>query len=189
MEIFLIIFEDYLVQNGFLYFGVLTVTLIDKEYKALDEVLLLIEVLLVFLACDLEGIHGDRMLLGVGDIDASLDLTKYLIAVANIDNDNIGVLLEELAHNGIHEEALTASTWAKNKIVTIVCHLLGTFLACKVNGHGNALAVCVPELQRGMLSMLLALLIHQAEGSITERQETVIVGIQSAAVAGERRNE
>lgn len=49
--------------------------------------------------------------------------------------------------------------------------------------------VCVPELQRGMLSMLLALLIHQAEGSITERQETVIVGIQSAAVAGERRNE
>lgn len=45
MEIFLVIFEDYLVQNGFLYFGVLTVTLIDKEYKALDEVLLLIEVL------------------------------------------------------------------------------------------------------------------------------------------------
>ena len=70
---------------------------------------LLIEVLLVLLACDLEGIHGDRMLLGIGDIDASLDLTKYLIAVADIDNDNIGVLLEELAHNGIHEEA---SGWA-----------------------------------------------------------------------------
>ena len=65
MEIFLIILEDHLVQNGFLYFGVLTVALIDKEYKALDEVLLLIEVLLVFLACNLEGIHGDRMLLGI----------------------------------------------------------------------------------------------------------------------------
>ena len=36
--------------------------------------------------------------------------------------------------------------------------------------------------------MLLALLVHQAESGIAERQETVIVCIQTAAVAGESRD-
>ena len=189
MEVFLVILEDHLVQNGFLNFAVLAVALIDKEYETLDEVLLLVEVLLILLTRHFKGIHGDRMLLGIGDINAALDLAEHLIAVADIDNDNIGVLLKELAHNCVHEETLTASTWAKNKIVTVVGHLLRAFLTSEVNGHGNALSVGVPELQRCLLAMLLALLIHQTEGCIAERQETVIVWAETAAVAWERRYE
>ena len=189
MEVFLVILEDHLVQNGFLYLAVLAVALVDKEDKALDEVLLLVEVLLILLARHFEGVHADGMLLGVGDIDTALDLTEHLIAVADIDDDNIGVLLEELAHDSVHEEALTASAGAKNKVITIVGHLLRAFLAGEVDGHGNTLAVGIPELQRGLLTVLLAFLIHQAEGCVAERQEPVVVGIESATVAGERGHE
>ena len=94
----------------------------------------------------------------------------------------------ELTHDCIHEVALTATTRTKNKIVTVISHFLGTFLTSKINGHRNALAVCVPEFQRRFFTFLLALLIHHAERSITQRQETVIVRTELATVAGEAIN-
>jgi hypothetical protein len=97
-------------------------------------------------------------------------------------------LLEELAHDSVHEETLTATTGAKDEVVAVIGHLLGTFLACEVHTDGNALTVCVPELQGSLLTLLLTLLIHHAEGCIAERQETVIIRIELATVAGEAGN-
>ena len=189
MEVFLVVFEDDLVQDCFLYLGIFLLTFVNQENQALDEVLLLIEVLVILLFRDLEGIHGDRMFLGIGDIDASCNLTEHLITVTDINNDYIRQLLEELAHDSIHEEALTASTGAKDKVVTVVGHLLGTFLTREVQTDGNTLTVCVPELQGSHLTFLLTLLIHHAEGCIAERQETVIVRTELATVTGETGNE
>ena len=94
----------------------------------------------------------------------------------------------ELAHDCVHKVALTATTRTKNKIVTVICHFLGTFLTRKINGHRNTLTVCVPEFQRRFFTFLLTLLIHHAERSITQRQETVIVRTELATVAGEAIN-
>ena len=128
------------------------------------------------------------MLLGIGDIDTSSNLTEHLITVTDINDNHIRQLLEELAHDGVHEEALTATTRAKDKVVTVIGHLLSTFFACEIHTDGNALTVCVPELQGSLLTLLLTLLIHHAEGCITECQETVIIRIELAAVAGEAGN-
>ena len=188
MEIFLVVFKYHFVKDGLLNLGVFLLTLIDQEDQTLDEVLLLIEVLIIFFLRDLEGIHGDRMLLGIGDIDSSCHLTEYLITVTDINNDHIRQLLKELAHDSVHEEALAATTGAKDEVVAVIGHLLSTFLACEIHTDGNALTVCVPELQGSLLTLLLTLLIHHAEGCITECQETVIVGIELTTVAWEAGN-
>ena len=65
MEILLIVLKDNLVQDGFLNLGIFVIPFVDKEYQALDKVLLFIEVLLIFLLCHLEWIHGDWMFLGI----------------------------------------------------------------------------------------------------------------------------
>lgn len=104
MEVFLVILEDHLVQNGFLYLAVFAVALVDKEDKALDEVLLLVEVLLILLARHLEGVHADGMLLAVGDVSAFEIGTYAFIGIARIDHDDVGALLKELADDRVHVE-------------------------------------------------------------------------------------
>ena len=68
MEILLIVFSDDLTNQGLFNSRSRLLTLIDKDNERHQEVNLLLEILLIFLLSDLEGIHGDGFLLGIGDI-------------------------------------------------------------------------------------------------------------------------
>ena len=58
------------------------------------------------LTLDAEGIHGDRMLLGIADILATDILAQSLIRVTGIDHNDIGILLPKLAHHTVHMRGL-----------------------------------------------------------------------------------
>ena len=60
-----------------------------------------------------------------------------------------------------------------------------TFLTSDVNRQRYALTVGIITLQGCVLALTLTLFVHQTQGSITEGKETVIVGIQTVAVARE----
>ena len=85
----------------------------------------------------------------------------------------------------MHVERLAASRRTQAEEVRVVGQLLLPLLSCDVDGYGHALAVGIVYLQRGVLIVNDALLVHQAGGSIAEGEETVVVGIHTIAVTGE----
>src|SRR5574344_2491582 len=85
----------------------------------------------------------------------------------------------------MHVERLAAARRTQTEEVGVVGQLLLSLLSCDVDGYGYTLAVCIVDLQRGVLIMHDAFLVHQAGGSIAEGKETVVVGIHAIAVAGE----
>ena len=78
----------------------------DKHDKVLQEAYLLD---IQFLAVDGEGVHRDRMLLGVTDILAVDVIAKSFIGVTRIYQHNVGVLLPQLANHAVGEEGLATS--------------------------------------------------------------------------------
>ena len=82
-------------------------------------------------------------------------------------------------------ERLAASRRTQAEEVGVVGQLLLSFLSCNVDGYGHALTVGIVDLQRGVLIVNDALLVHQAGGSIAEGEESVVVSIHAIAVAGE----
>src|SRR5574344_1038037 len=85
----------------------------------------------------------------------------------------------------MHVERLAAARRTKTKKVRVVGQLLLSLLSCDVDGYGHTLAVGIVDLQRGVLIVNDALLVHQAGGSIAKGEESVVVGIHAIAVAGE----
>ena len=79
-------------------------------------------------------------------------------------------------------EGLAATRWPQAEEVRIVRDLLLSLLTADVNGHRHALAVRVPDLQRGVLALDRPLLVHQAGSRVAEGQEAVVVGIEAVAV-------
>ena len=64
-----------------------------------------------------------------------------------------------------------------------------SLLTGDIHGKGNTLAVGIVTLQRRVLRLGLALLIHQTQGRITQREEAVIVRRETVAIAGEAGHE
>ncbi len=188
-EILPVVLYDGLVDDGLLNLRGLLGALEDKEDKALQEVLLLSEVLGVLLLRDLEGVHGDGTLLAVADIDTAEIAADTLIAVACIDDDDIGVLLVILADNGIHKETFSAAARTQHEEITVIGVFLLALLAGDVNGHGHALTVGIVATQGGDVTLRLTLLVHQADGGLTEREETVVLRAERKAVTGEAGDE
>ena len=89
----------------------------------------------------------------------------------------------------MHVERLAAARRTQTKKVRVVGQLLLSLLSCDVDGYGHTLAVGIVYLQRGVLIMHDALLVHQTGGGIAEGEESVVVGIHAIAVAGERVDE
>ena len=82
-------------------------------------------------------------------------------------------------------ERLAAARRTQTEEVRVVGQLLLSLLSCDVDGYGHTLAVGIVDLQRGVLIVNDALLVHQAGGSIAKGEESVVVGIHAIAVAGE----
>ena len=141
------------------------------------------------LTLDAEGIHGDRMLLGIADILATDILAQSLIRVTGIDHNDIGILLPKLAHHTVHMKGFAAAAWTQAKEVTVVGEFLLAFLATDVDGDGYALAVGVIDLQWRLFALWELFLIHQATGGIAQGEEAVVVLVQGIAVAGEGADE
>jgi hypothetical protein len=129
LEVVLIVLHDGLVDDLVLYLRRSLAALEDEEDERLEEVLLLAEVLTILDVRDLERVHGDGMFLTVGDVSAFEIAAYTLVRVTRIDHHHVGVLLQELADDTVHVEALTASAWADAKEVCVVGHLHTAFLA------------------------------------------------------------
>ena len=102
MEIGVVILHDGLVDYHVLYLAGERAALEDEEHQRFEEVLLLAEVQPVFLLRDLEGVHGDGLLLGIGDVRAAVVAADALIGVARVHHDHIRLLLQQLADDRVH---------------------------------------------------------------------------------------
>lgn len=94
MEIGIVIFYEGLVDYHVLYLAGECAALEDEEHQRFEEVFLLAEVQPVFLRRDLEGVHGDRFLLGIGDVRAAVVATDALVGVARVHHDHIRLLFQ-----------------------------------------------------------------------------------------------
>ena len=188
-EILTVELDDGLVDDGFLNLRDRIGTLEDKEDKGLQEVLLLTEILTVLGLGDLEGVHGDGMLLAVGDIDTAEIAVETFVAVTGIDNDKVGILLVELTTDGVHKETLATAGGTEGEEIGIGGVGLLAFLTGDVNGKGDALTVGIVAFQRGVVTRGLTLLVEKTDGSIGEGEETVVLSREGIAVAGESTDE
>ena len=102
VEIGIVILHDGLVDYHVLYLAGEGVALEDEEHQRFEEVLLLAEVQPVLLRRDLEGVHGDGLLLGIGDVRAAVVAADALVGVARVHHDHIRLLLQQLADDRIH---------------------------------------------------------------------------------------
>ena len=107
MEIGVVVFHKYLVYEQFLHIARFLLLHKDKEDKRFEEVLLLAKVILILLTGNFKGIHGDRTLLGVGNIRAMIIAAYTFVGVTCINQHNVGVLNEQLAYHTVHVERLT----------------------------------------------------------------------------------
>ena len=90
--------------------------------------------------------------------------TDTFIRVTGINHHHIGVLLNELAHDGIGRKTLSATTWAQAEEVRVIGEFLFSFLSREVYSDRYALPVGIVYLQRCHLVMLHAFLIEEAQG-------------------------
>ena len=104
MEIGIVIFYEGLVDYHVLYLAGECAALEDEEHQRFEEILLLAEVQPVFLRRDLEGVHGDGLLLGIGDVRAAVVATDALVGVARVHHDHIRLLFQQLADDRVHVE-------------------------------------------------------------------------------------
>ena len=86
-------------------------------------------------------------------------------------------------------KALAASRRPKAEEVGVVRNLLLSLLSADVDCHWHALTVGVVNLQRSVLALLRALLVHKAGGGIADGEEAVVVLAHTVAVARERVHE
>ena len=188
-EILAVIVHDDLIDNRVLNLRGFLGTLEDQEDEGLQEVLLLAEILSVLNLGDLERVHRDRMLLGIADVRTAEIAADTLVGVTGINDDNVSVLLVVLTYNGIHEEGLTAARRTQHEEIRVVGVFDLSLLTGDIHGKGNTLAVGIVTLQRRVLRLGLALLIHQTQGRVTQREEAVVVRRETVAVAGEAGHE
>ena len=102
VEIGVVILHEGLVDYHVLYLVGEGVALEDEEHQRFEEVLLLAEVQSVFLRRDLEGVHGDGLLLGIGDVRAVVIAADALVGVARVHHDHIRLLFQQLADDRVH---------------------------------------------------------------------------------------
>src|SRR5574344_2045148 len=105
VEVLVIVLHKNLVDNLVLNLGWFFIALEDKEDERFEELLLLTEVQVVLIWGDAEWVHGDWLLLAVGNIGAMKIMAYSLVAVAGVDHNNIGILHQKLGYDGIHVEA------------------------------------------------------------------------------------
>ena len=106
-EVGIIILGDDILNQMVFRLGYLAIgSFPDKHDKVLQEAYLLD---IQFLAVNGEGVHRDRMLLGVTDILAVDVIAKSFIGVTRIYQHNVSVLLPQLANHAVGEEGLATS--------------------------------------------------------------------------------
>ena len=148
MEIGFVVFHDGLVNQHILNLGGNSVPLENQEHQGFEEVLLLTEVLGILFLCHLEGVHGDRFLLGIRDVCTFIIATNTLVGISRINHDDIGVLFKQLTYHAVHVERFTTSAWADTKEIGVVRHLDLAFLTGDVDTDGKSLTVGIVGCQR-----------------------------------------
>lgn len=133
MEVGFVVFHDGLVNEHVLNLGRKLIALVYQEYQRFEEVFLLPEILVILFLCHLERVHGDGLLFGVRDVCALVVAADTLVGISRIDHDHIGLLLQQLADDTVHVEALAASARPDAEEVGVVGHLDLAFLAGDVD--------------------------------------------------------
>ena len=123
------------------------------------------------------------MFLRVGDIRTTIIGTDTTVGVARVHQHNIGVLYYQLSDDTVHGKRLTCSRRANQDKVGIIGMLHLTLLTCKVNADRQSLAVSKIDQQRRVLCFLDILLEAEAQGSIAQCQEEVIVWVETIGIA------
>ena len=162
----IVILHDDLIDDSILNFGRHLAALENKEDKRFEKVLFLPEILSILRLGNLEWIHGDRMILGIGNIGTTEVAAYTLVAVACINHDYIRVLLQKLAYHAIHMEALAAATGTNTEEISIVGVLVCTFLAGNVYCHRQPLPVRIVGFEWSLLRVFQMLLEAKAQGRV-----------------------
>ena len=136
-----------------------------------------------FLSLDFERVHRDRMLFGIGNVFASKIFAQSLIRVSCIYQHDVGVLLMGLAHHRVDIKALSASRRTEDEEVAVVGQFVLSLFSRYVDGNWHSLSVGVIDLEGRVLAMHNLFLVHQAGGSVTQGQESVVVSVHPIAVA------
>ena len=126
------------------------------------------------------------MFLRVGDIRTTIIGTDTTVGVTRVHQHNIGVLYYQLSDDTVHGKRLTCSRRANQDKVGIIGMLHLTLLTCKVDAYRQSLAVSQIYQQRRVLCFLDILLEAEAQGSITQCQEEVIVWVETIGIARKR---
>ena len=129
------------------------------------------------------------MLFGIGDIRAMEIVTDSLVRIPRIDHHHIRVLLQQLSHYGVHVERLAAPAWSDTEEVGVVCIFHGSLFTRDVNGYGKPLPVGIIGCQGCLFRVLQMFLEEQAQGSVRERKEQVIVRVERIGIAGKGAHE
>ncbi len=106
-EMVLVVFRDGLLYELVLGLGDLAVRAFPNEHHEVLQEPHLLDI--VFRTRDAERIHGDRMLLGIGDVLAAEILAEPLIGVSRVDHDDVSVLFPELPNHRVHVERIINS--------------------------------------------------------------------------------
>lgn len=125
------------------------------------------------------------MLLRISDIGALEIGTDTLVGVSRVYHHYVRVLFQQLANDAVHVERLAASARPDTEEIGVVRELYGSFLSRDVYGHRQSLPVSIIGGQRGILRMLQVLLVKEAQGSIAQCQEQIIVWIERVGTTRE----
>ena len=147
MEIGIIILVQHGINDGVLQLLCRLITLKDLKNQRLQEVLLFSEVLIILNITDLEGIHGNRMVFTVADIDAVEIAADTLVRVTCVHHHHICILFQQLSDHRIRRERLSTSRRPQTKEVGVIRELHRTLLAGDVHSNGNTLSVGIEDLQ------------------------------------------
>lgn len=102
VEVEVVIFRHQLLHHTELQFGYLHLRAFPYQQNQVLQEVDLLDVQLPL--ADVEGVHGDGLVLRIGDVLAAHILAESLIRVTRIDHDDVGVLLPQLAHHAVHVE-------------------------------------------------------------------------------------
>ena len=126
------------------------------------------------------------MFLRVGDVRTVERAADTLIGVSRVHHHHVRTLFQQLSHHAVDVERFSASRRAQAEEVRVVRHLHLSFLSRDVDGNRQALPVRVERRQRSLLRVLQVFLKEQAQGSIRQRQEQVIVLREAVCIPWER---
>jgi hypothetical protein len=139
-------------------------------------------------SADLEGVHRDRLLIGIGDVFPLIIRTKAGIGMAGIDNDHIHIIKLVLLDQRIHKKGLARTAGTQHKFVAVIDPVRAHRQVRRVDADRYALPVGKADQEIRGLIHRHRFLKEKTKRRIAGGQEPVII-LQFDRIAGQRRAE